>query len=147
MASRNGFTLVETLMVIVIVGLLMLIAFPKVRDSLAQSNLVSARSKVMSLYSVARATSVNSGRVTWLHAHGNLAYVTAIGRRKAGAGVQDTITPPENIQTQYGVSLASNADSVRINPNGIGSMAAVIRLVKGSRADTVNVSSYGRVMK
>jgi Tfp pilus assembly protein FimT len=139
--------MVETLMVVVIVGLLMLMALPRVRDSLAQSNLQSARAKMMSLYGVARATSVSSGRVTWVHAHGNLAYVTAIGRRKPGAGVQDTITPVENISTEYGVTIASNADSVRINPNGVGAMSAVIRLIKGSRADTINVSSYGRVMK
>jgi prepilin-type N-terminal cleavage/methylation domain-containing protein len=144
---RTGFTLVETLIVVVVVGMLMLVALPKLNDALATSNLTSARSKVLSLYNVARAASVGSGRITWLHVRNDLAYVTAIGRQKPGAGVQDTITPPENLNTQYGVAIVSNADSVRINPNGVGGMGAVIRLVKGTHADTINISAYGRVLK
>jgi Tfp pilus assembly protein FimT len=140
-----GYSLVETLLVIVVIGLCMLVTVPKFQDALAQGNLRSTRAKVMSRYSAARATSMASGRATYLHMHGNQVYVTAIGRRMPGNGTQDTITPAENMYTMYGVSVASNVDSVRIDRNGIGGGAATIRLLKGDRADTVEISQYGRV--
>ena len=79
----------------------------------------------------------------WLHLAGNNAYVTAV---RAG-GVVDTITPVESMAGQYGVAIVSDQDSVMINQSGIGRTAATIRLVKGSRADTIQISSYGRVLK
>jgi type II secretion system protein H len=147
-ARRTGFTLIEMLLVIVIVSLTGLIALPKFRDGQQQSNLRSSRAKVAALYSAARSTSMASGRPTYLHLMGNQVYVTASGRQKApiGANVQDTTTPPENLYTQYGVTVIGSADSILINRNGLGT-AATIRLVKGSRADTLTISQYGQVDK
>ena len=148
MARRTGFTLIETLLVVVIIGLMGLIALPRFRDGQSQSNLRSSRAKVMALYSAARSNSMASGRPTYLHLAGNLVYVTAVPRQKQpiGANVQDTITPPENIYTQYGVSVIGSADSILINRNGLGT-AATIQLVKGSRTDTLTISQYGQVDK
>jgi prepilin-type N-terminal cleavage/methylation domain-containing protein len=147
-ARRTGFTLIETLMVIVVISLAGLIALPKFRDGQSQSNLRSATHKVVSLYSAARSNSMASGRPTYLHLADNLVYVTASPRRKApiGANVQDTLTAAENIYTQYGVSVVGSADSILINRNGLGT-AATIRLIKGSRADTLTISPYGQVDK
>ena len=147
MARRNGFTLIETLMVIVVISLTGLIAIPKFTDALAQGNLRGSRAKVMAFYSAARTASLSSGRPTYLHLSGNRIYVTATPRRKPGAGSRDTVTTLENVYTQYGVSLLTTTDSVRIDPNGVGGTAATIRLLKGSRADTIQISQYGRVLK
>ena len=151
MARRSGFTLVETLMVIVVVSLTMLIALPKFTDALSQNTLHATRAKVIAAYSAARANSTTSGRPTYLHVHGNQLYVTALGRRKTtGSGVQDTVVSVENVYTKYGVTMqhSANDDSVRIDRNGVGGSGdAEIRLIKGSRADTISISQYGRVQK
>lgn len=147
MRRPNGFTMIEMLMVIVVVSLAGLVALPKFQDALAQNTLRGTRAKVMSRFATARAAAVTSGRVAYLHVHGNQVYATATPRRMPGAGTQDTITPVENIYTLFGVSLASDADSLRIDPNGVGGTAATVQLVKGSRTDTVRFSQYGRVMK
>jgi prepilin-type N-terminal cleavage/methylation domain-containing protein len=144
---RHGFTLVETLMVIVVVGLAGLIAIPKFNDALSQNTLHGTRAKVVAAYAAARANSTTSGRATYLHVHDNNLYVTALPRRKTtGTGVQDTVVPVENLYTKYGVTVVSTQDSVRIDRNGIGgSGVATIRLQKGGREDIVSISQYGRV--
>jgi Tfp pilus assembly protein FimT len=139
--------MIEMLMVIVVVSLAGLVALPKFQDALAQNTLHGTRAKVMARFAAARAAAVTTGRVAYLHVSGNQVYVTARPRRNPGAGQQDTITPVENLYTLYGVTLASDADSVRIDPNGLGGTAATVRLTKGSRVDTVQISQYGRVMK
>ena len=87
-ARPKGFTLIETLMVIVVISLLGLMSIPKFQDAVAQGNLRSSRTRVMSLFATARATSMASGRATYLHLQGNRVYVTA-APRLAGAGTQD----------------------------------------------------------
>ena len=147
MGRPGGFTMIEMLMVIVVVSLLGLVTLPRFRDALSQNTLRGTRAKVMSRFATARAAAVTSGRIAYLHVHGNQVYVTARPRRMPGVGTQDTITPIENIYTLYGVSLTSSEDSLRIDPNGVGGTAATVQLAKGSRTDTVTISQYGRVMK
>ena len=151
MSDRRGFTLIETLVALVVVSLGLLIAIPHVRDGLAQNTLLNTRSKTMSLYSTARAVSSSTGRVSYLHLDGNRVYVTAQPRRKAGGGSSDSISVPENFQTLYGVTVSTNpaVDSIRIDQTGMGAagQAITIRFTKGSRVDSIQISPYGRVLK
>ena len=146
MSRRAGFTLVETLIVVVVIGLVSLIAMPKFQHALAHSNVLSAKAKVVSLYARARASAIESGRTAAVRANGNSLVVTASPRRLPGAGTIDTVVAPTNIRTQYGVGL-SGLDSVRVGPTGIGLGAAQIVLTKSSYADTVFINQFGRVRK
>lgn len=147
MARRHGFTLIETLIVLVVIGLVGLIALPKLNDAFAQSNLLSAKAKVMALYSAARATAVSTNQTAILRVNGNQVYVYARPRRKAGVGTVDTIIKPTNLSTAYGVALSGGVDSVRVSPTGLGLDSAAIILTKSSHVDTVFISRFGRVIK
>jgi prepilin-type N-terminal cleavage/methylation domain-containing protein len=142
-SRRNGFTLVEALMVIVVIGMVSLIGLPKLQHAWAHSNVLSSKAKITSLYARARASAVESSRTTVLVVSGGNAYVVA----NLGGGVFDTITPVENLYTQYRVNLTADADSVRIAPTGLGLGGAQVVLTKGSYADTVVINQYGRILK
>jgi prepilin-type N-terminal cleavage/methylation domain-containing protein len=150
-SDRRGFTLIETLVALVVVSLGMLIAIPHVRDAFAQNTLLNTRAKVVSLYSTARAISSSSGRVTYLHLDNNRVMVTAVPRRKTpiGANTRDTIGVPENVSTLYGVSITTNVDSVKLDRNGLGAagVATTVKFTKGSHVDSLVISPYGRVLK
>lgn len=146
MTRRNGFTLIETLLVVVVISLTSLVAFPKFSEAVASSNVRSAKVKLTTLYASARALAASSGRTTYLHLSGGQVYVTQL-LPSAGVNTQDTLTPMESIYTQYGVSVTSDQDSVRIDPAGMGRDSAFILLTKGDRVDTVRISQYGRVLQ
>lgn len=148
MTRRNGFTLIEMLMVVVIISLTTLIALPKFRTVVNRSNLLSARAKVMASFSAARATAASSGRTTTLHLASNKVYVTATPRLKTtGSGTLDTIVIPKNIYTLYGVSATNTANDVVIDGRGLGVNGSTIVLANGSLRDTITISQYGRVLK
>jgi prepilin-type N-terminal cleavage/methylation domain-containing protein len=144
---RNGFTLIEALIVLVIIGLTGLIALPKLNTAFAQNNVLSAKARLLTLYSTARAAAVGNSQTAILRVNGNQIYVYARPRRKSGAGTVDTIVKPTNLSTSYGVTLSGGVDSVRIMPTGVGLDSAVIVLTKYSSVDTVIISKYGRVIK
>src|SRR5919106_5353892 len=75
--SRDGFTLVETLIVVVILGLIVLIGFPKMSSALVQNDLRGARTTMVNLLATARAASVQSNRLTWIKFEGSTAHVLA----------------------------------------------------------------------
>jgi type II secretion system protein H len=146
-SRRSGFTLVETLVVVVVMGLVTLIALPSLQNAWAHTSVLSAKSKLTTLFYRARGTAIASSRNTVLVVNGGNAYVVARPRLNGGAGTFDTISPVENMYTQFQVNLTSNVDSVRVSPTGLGSNGANLILAKGSYADTVFINQYGRILK
>jgi type IV pilus assembly protein PilE len=145
---RAGFSLIEMLIVVVVIGLMTLIALPRLNDAFAQNSLNSARAKVISLFSVARATAAGTSRTTVLHLAGSRVYVTASPRLVPLAGSTiDTITKAESIRTEYGVTASPAADSIVLDQSGLGRNALTIILSKSGRADTITISQYGRILK
>jgi prepilin-type N-terminal cleavage/methylation domain-containing protein len=148
-SRRQGFTLIEMLMVVVIISLTTLMAVPRFRATVNRSNMLSARAKVMASYSAARAAAAGSGRMTTMNINGNRVWVTASPRLKtSGTGTVDTIVLPKNLNTLYGVTATpSNGTTVVVNQTGLATAANNIVLSHGTLADTIKISRYGRVLK
>ena len=150
MKRGNGFTLIEMLIVVVIIGLIGLISLPRLNTAFAQSNVLSAKARLMALYSTARATAVSANQTAVLRVNGNQVYVYAYPRRKPPvipANSVDTIVRPSNLSTSFGVTLSGGVDSVRIASSGLGMDSAAIVMTKYSAVDTLYISRYGRVIK
>jgi type II secretory pathway pseudopilin PulG len=135
------------LIVVVIIGLAGLIALPKLNTAFAQSNVLSAKARLMALYNTARATAVSSNQTATLRINGNQVMVYASPRRTAGAGTIDTIVRPSNLSTSFGVTVGGGVDSVRVASSGLGMDSAVIVLSKYTAVDTLYISRYGRIIK
>ncbi len=150
MRSRHGFTLVEALIVVVILGLIVLIGFPKISAAMVRSDLRSARTTMINLVATARAASVQTNRRTWVKFEGATAYVVARPRRMAGAGDADTVGMVQDLSAQYGVALAAGADSIQFDPRGFGVSfgdTTSIVLSRNSHSETVTLDGLGRVIK
>jgi prepilin-type N-terminal cleavage/methylation domain-containing protein len=149
--SRSGFTLVEALIVVVILGLIALIGLPKISAAMVRTDLRSARTTMINLVATARAASVQRNRVTWIKRNGNMAYVGATPRVVPLAGsTADTVGPVHNLGTTYKVTMAG-ADSVQFDPRGFGSWAGggsvTITLSRSGHSETITIDGLGRVIK
>ena len=149
MKRGNGFTLIEMLIVVVIIGLVGLISLPKLNRAFAQSNVLSAKARVSALYNTARTTAVSRNQTATLRFNGNQVMVYASPRRNAGAAACqcDTIVRPTDLSTSFGVTLSGGYDSVRIASSGLGMDSAAVVLTKYTAVDTLYISRYGRVLK
>ncbi len=143
---NSGFTLSEMLITIVVIGGLMLLALPKFQDAVRRSDVRGARTKVVTLYNQAKAVAMTTNRWTALRLNGNSAMITTA---LPGGGL-DTLGGIEDLYGQYGVTMSSTDTMLSIDPRGFGSGAgtavSTISLVRGSHADTVQISGFGRVV-
>lgn len=147
-ASRAGFSLIEVLMVIILIGIMAGIGFPKMRDALVKSDVKSARSQAMLLYAQGRASAQESGRTMTLDFTGNRALLTGSPRLLAGAGTVDTLAGPINLVTTYKVTVAGNpAPTLTIDPRGFGTSAGTtITFSRAGYSDSIVVSNFGRII-
>jgi prepilin-type N-terminal cleavage/methylation domain-containing protein len=146
-----GFSMVETMLAVVIVSMMSLLAYPKVRSSMAKANLRGARTQVVNLLAAARTTSLQSNRSTWLIFNGNQARIEASPRWKVGgSGNRDTIGTPVNLSTVYGTSLSGGNMQVAYDARGFATglgVGVTISLVRSGYTDSVVVDKLGRVRK
>jgi prepilin-type N-terminal cleavage/methylation domain-containing protein len=147
---RSGFSTIEMAIVLAVIGVIVLIGFPKIRETLDKTNVRSARTAVATLVATARQAAIQRGCVSAVHFASTNAtvWVTTSCPSKV-----DTVSGVEQLATRFNVSLVATRDSLRFDPRGLGmdnlsSTNTVIRLSGSvsSAVDSVVVSPMGKVV-
>lgn len=150
MKQTNGFTLVEMMIVVALIGAVLLIGWPKVASGLAKTNLRSSRTTVANMFTKARAFAMQSNRRTTINFNGNNVVITASPRTLGGVGnTVDSIGGVERLYEIYGVTVTAPSASVAFDPRGFGSLGAMQSFVvtRNSKRDSVMIDGLGRVIK
>lgn len=152
MATRtNGFTLVETMLVVTILGVVALIGFPRMRDGMIRTNVRGARTTLINLLSKARTAATQTNRITVFKIQGNNAFVLARPRLVPdGVSNADTLGAVERLGDIYGVTVTAAIDSVRFDPRGLGTgfgTGTDFLVSRNGKTETIRVDGLGRVTK
>ena len=147
--SRQGYTLTEMLIVVVIVGLLTMFAIPKFSVVVQRNKLSAAREEITAAIATARAAAVQKGRsATFRIASGNRIAVTVVS---ADNSTTTTLVPARSLMTLYNVSISGATDStITFDMRGFItprlSSKGVIKLSQGARRDSICLTTAGQIM-
>ena len=152
MTRRAGFTLVETLLVVVVVGILTLMTYPRVNAAVTRSDIRGARTRVANLLATARTVATQSSRTARLRFEGNKVFVTASPRHTVGAGDRDTVGLVVDLNTVYGTTttLSGGTTEIVYDPRGLASgfgADVTITLARGGHSQALKIDMLGRVTK
>lgn len=144
--SRWGFTVIELLIVIIIIGVLTGIALPKLSTAAQKSNVRSTRIELASMVTRARAAAIQRGCVDSLHINTStsVAWVTAC--KLSGSG-RDTVGPVDNLNKRFGVTLSASKTDYGYDPRGIlvGFSGGKITITGSGYSDSVVINNVGKV--
>jgi prepilin-type N-terminal cleavage/methylation domain-containing protein len=140
----RGFSLIELLIVIVLIGAITSFAIPMVRRGLEARRVSGARIAITTMNAKARAIAVQRSRSVRFIIAGN--EVRLVSLHPVTGAV--TVIEQRDLNTVYGVTVASSRDTLLYDPRGLGlqnsaTMIAVSR--PGGYADTVVINSLGGV--
>ena len=148
--KRSGFTIMEMVIVVVLIGIIAAIGFPKIRRSLDKVNVRSARATMSTLAATARAAAVQRGCTAVIHfvATNATVWVTTNCAAKV-----DTVSGIQRLGTRFKVTMVPSRDSLRFDPRGLsldnlGSTSTVIRFTGsvGSNVDSTVINPLGKVV-
>ncbi|HEY9383387.1 MAG TPA: GspH/FimT family pseudopilin [Gemmatimonadales bacterium] len=140
--STGGFSLVEAMVVVVILGVLALIFAPRLEPLTAGRAVNGARAGFTNLYNLARTYAVQSRGVATVEVIGGRAVATiTVG------GVTRSIGSAVAFDSTFRVQATANPTSITIQPSGLVTTGLPFELVltRSDAADTVRISGYGRV--
>ena len=118
--KRNGFSLIEFLIVIVIVGILVGFGFPRLRKTIPSIAVRSARTEFGNTASVAYSTAVARGCKASFHfTTGPQATVWVVSCSVKGNGSDSVVSNFDSIAARYNVSLSAvNTNVIVFSPLG-----------------------------
>lgn len=140
-----GFSLVEMLIAISVMGLLLAIAIPRVRDTMNSREVKSARAALATTYARARIYALQQRRPAKVHFSGSSVWVTTPN----SAGLDSTVGAILNLGNIHGVNLVASQPTVTFLPTGLLQSALgevlVVRVGRAGKRDSVVISGYGRL--
>jgi len=143
--NRGGFSLAEILIVLVIIGIALAMAVPKVEQALHQSAIRGALNRVASDITLTRLRAVRTSRRAMLlvNASGN-GYTVVVDP----AGTPTTFKTVSFTSDYKDLTLSPANDSIVFDSRGmlVGG-SGTIRATRQGRIDSVTVSGVGRVYR
>ena len=123
-ASRFGFTVLELITVMAIMGILSVLAMPKFAETVRRSKVRSARTEIVAYFTRARAVAIQRGQRTDVRVAGTRMSVVTIAN-----GVEETVVQ-RDLYEQHGVTLYASQGQFTYDPRGFtANMAGAGRLM------------------
>src|SRR5207237_2863023 len=108
--KRSGFTTIEMVIVVVLIGLIAAIGFPKIRQTLDKTNVRSARAAVGTLAAMARSAAIQRGFPGVIHF---LATNATVWVTTSCEATVDTVSGVEQLPARFKVALVASRGAVR----------------------------------
>jgi prepilin-type N-terminal cleavage/methylation domain-containing protein len=147
---QRGFTFVEILIVMVLIGIIASLGIPRIRGALEKSNVRAARVAVGTIVVKARAAAIQRGCASAVHFVSGTSGTVWVTTCKTNVAGVDTLGGIERISARWNVTFTAGADSIRYMPNGIslGNAAnTVLKFTSNGNSDSVVVNSVGKVVR
>jgi len=144
MRQRHGFTLIEVLMVITIVGILLTILVPRYGAISGAMSVHSAKQELGSILAQGRAAAIQTDQTVLVVRSGNV--VSLIGVSATGS----TILSQADLRSQFGVDVSASRDTVTYDSRGmvVGNSATLKFVVNnGTTRDSVCLMALGKVTR
>jgi prepilin-type N-terminal cleavage/methylation domain-containing protein len=147
---QRGFTFVEILIVMVLIGIIASLGIPRIRGAIYKQNVRSARVLAGTLVVKARAAAIQRGCASAVHFTAGTAGKMWVTTCKANTTGLDTLGGMESIAARYSVTFSPSSDSVRYMPNGLAlnnNAGTVLKFVSSSYSDSITINSVGKVVR
>jgi len=144
--TPRGFTLIEMLIVVTLIGLLLAIGLPFFRTRTNNASVRGAMDAMSGMHAVAKAVAISRGRTARLVLNSGASSVLVVVNKTSGTGV-DTVGKVENFNSRFGITFTTSRDTMTFTPRGIGSdlSGTIIILSKGGFSDTLLATAAGRL--
>ncbi len=142
----NGFSLIEMLVVMTVVGILTAVALPRLQGAVIRQSVQGAKLTVATHVARARGTAAGRGCPAVMHlVDGVDARVWVTSCPMTGGGI-DTLGMVDPISRRLDVAVTATADSIIFSPIGLVMSTGwfAVRFARGGEVDSLAVSPLGR---
>lgn len=139
--ARKGFTLIEIFIVIAIMGIVAMMALPKMGNMNDRNQMRSAKDGIAAKIARARAAAISTGRPSKFYSEGDSIRITTLD-----SATVETHKDSVNLNRQFGVKIVSASFSMTFDGRGMTSGSAnVIKFTRRTLTDSLCISPIGLI--
>lgn len=141
--QTRGYTLIESLVVMALLGILAAVAFPRLARSTSSMAVRGSKQRIASYLAVTRSAAIQRGRMARFVITGNTIKVLV-----DSAATQTTFARVIDLGADQGVTITATRDTIPFDPRGLASgFSGTARIVvqKAGARDSVCVIGMGRI--
>jgi prepilin-type N-terminal cleavage/methylation domain-containing protein len=145
--SRKGFSTIELVIVIVLIGIIAAIGFPRLRTQLEKQNIRSAKALTATLVATARATAIQRGCSATLNLSSDSIWVSAC--QISGAAGQVQVGTKKVVGSEFNVTLSPSVAAVVYDPRGLTAQfqRRTVQIIGPHYRDSVVINEVGKVVR
>jgi prepilin-type N-terminal cleavage/methylation domain-containing protein len=145
--NRRGFSTIELMIVIILIGVIAAIGFPRLRDGLEKQNVRSSKALIATLAATARSTAIQRGCSATLNMTADSIWVTACGVNPPAVSV--AVGTKKLVGSEFSVTLNPSAPTVVYDPRGISTVfqSRTISVIGPHYRDSVIINEVGKVKR
>ena len=153
-AHRQGFTMIESIMVLTVIGIVAALGGPKISAALQRRTTAAAADQFVLTHSLTRSTAIRYGRIAQLHVdQGAQSFWVDVDTSANGIGQRATIANVRYV-SDNGLQMTSNRALLCFDARGLASTLgscesgdARVIFSDGVMADTVVTTILGKVLR
>ena len=145
--NRHGFTLLELVIIVIIIGVISAVTLPLLSNALQQQRVRNAAAAVENMYVKARTVAMQRSSYTRIMGlqSGSLSILTL----DPVTGAWESVGQAEDVASRFNVSITSTPyDYIWINHRGLGYYAEdTVTVWSGADTIELKISRYGRITR
>ena len=147
--GRKGFSTIEMIIVVILIGIIASIGFPRLRRGLEKQRIRNTKALLATMVATARATAIQRGCVATLNFAVDSVWVTACGLVGNPPAASVLVGTAKRVKADVNVTLAYTASTIRYDPRGmrLTFQPTTVRVIGPTYQDSVVINELGKVKR
>jgi len=147
--GRKGFSAIELIIVIMLVGVVASIGFPRLRSGLEKQRIRNTKALLATMVATARGTAIQRGCVATINFATDSVWVTACGLTGNPPPANVLVGTAKQVKADVNVTLSASQATIRYDPRGMRTLfqPTTVRVIGPNYQDSVVINELGRVKR
>jgi prepilin-type N-terminal cleavage/methylation domain-containing protein len=147
--GRKGFSTIEMIIVVILIGIIASIGFPRLRRGLEKQRIRNTKALLATMVATARATAIQRGCVATLNFAVDSVWVTACGLVGNPPPASVLVGTARRVKDDVNVTLSYTTSTIRYDPRGmrLTFQPTTVRVIGPTYQDSVVINELGKVKR
>ena len=147
--GKRGFTTIEMIIVVVLIGVIASIGFPRLRRGLEKQRIRNTKALLATMVATARGTAIQRGCVARLNIATDSVWVTACGLTGNPPPASVLVGTAKKVKADVNVTLSASQPTITYDPRGmrLNFQPTTVRVIGPTYQDSVVINELGKVKR
>ena len=147
--GRKGFSTIEMIIVVILVGVIASIGFPRMQRGLEKQRIRNTKALLATMVATARGTAIQRGCVAALNIAADSVWVTSCGLVGNPPPVNQLVGTAKQVKADVNVTLSSSHATITYDPRGmrLNFQPTTVRVISPHYQDSVVINELGKVKR